>query len=342
MTSIDETPMQRLRGRLFAAFGLLIIAGGVAGGLWWWLITSHYVSTDNAYVEASAAQITALSAGRVQSVAVHDTMRVRRGDVLIVVDPANAKIAVEKAKAAYEQTVRKVQAELGSADTAAAQVAARQADVERTKLDYERRKDLVDSGAVSREELAAVKNNFLSASAGLDAANGQFRSASAMVDGVSVQDNPEVLTAKAVLDDATLNFERTIIRAPLDGVIAQRDVQIGQMVAIGAPLMAVVPVDEVYVDANFKEGEIGRMRPGQEVTLTSDVYGTSVIFHGRIAGIAGGTGAAFAVIPAQNATGNWIKVVQRVPVRILLDKAELREHPLRVGLSMNAKVRVAE
>jgi membrane fusion protein (multidrug efflux system) len=342
MTTFDEERMRRLRGRLFAAFSFLIVAGAVAGGLWWWLVASHYVSTENAYVEVSAAQITALSAGRVQSVPVHDTMRVRRGDVLVVIDPANAKIAVEKAKAAYEQTMRKVQAEFGSADTAAAQVEARQADFERAKLDYERRKDLVESGAVSREELSAVKNNVLTASAGLEAANGQFRAATALVAGSGIQDNPEVLAAKAALDDALLNLERTTVRAPLDGVVAQRDVQIGQMVAVGAPLMAVVPVDEVYVDANFKESEIGRMRPGQEVTLTSDMYGSSVVFHGRLSGLAGGTGASFAVIPAQNATGNWIKVVQRVPVRILLDKAELRDHPLRVGLSMTVKVKVVE
>ncbi|MGA7710568.1 MAG: HlyD family efflux transporter periplasmic adaptor subunit [Rhizomicrobium sp.] len=337
-----EQRLKLTRERLFLALGSVIGVLAVAGLAYWFLIGAHYVSTDDAYVNASSAQVTPLTSGKVQDVRVHDTQLVKRGDVLVVIDPEDAKLAVERADAAYQLTYRKIQAAVATAGAADAQIQARQADYARTKLDYDRRVNLVSTGAVSREELSAVKDNFDSATAGLSAAKGQYQAAMAMIRGTDVAHNPEVLAAKAALDTAKLNLDRTVVRAPLDGIIAQRQVQIGQMVGVGIPLMAVVPVTEVYVDANFKEGQLDRVRPGQPVSLKSDLYGSSVTFHGHVAGIGGGTGSAFAVIPAQNATGNWIKVVQRVPVRIALDPAELAEHPLRVGLSMTATIDVSE
>jgi membrane fusion protein (multidrug efflux system) len=272
--------------------------------------------------------VTPLTSGAALSVPVHDTQMVKRGDVLVVIDPQDAKLLYAQADAAYGMTIRKVQ-------TYFAAVAVRRADYDRTKLDYDRRVNLVKSGAVSSEELTAVKNNFESAKAGLDAAL-------ALTYGTSVMSHPEVLAAKAARDTARLNLDRTVIRAPVDGLVAQRQVQIGQRVQAGMPVMAIIPITQVYVDANFKEDQLGKVRPGQPVELTSDLYGSSVTFHGHVMGIGGGTGSAFAVIPAQNATGNWIKVVQRIPVRLALDPNELKEHPLRVGLSMNATIDVSK
>jgi len=316
------------RQRLFTVLFSVIAVVAVAAGGWWFFVSSNFVSTDNAYVNVSSAEVTPLTSGAALSVPVHDTQLVKRGDVLVVIDPQDAKLLYAQADAAYGMTIRKVQ-------TYFAAVAVRRADYDRTKLDYERRVNLVKSGAVSSEELTAVKNNFESAKAGLDAAL-------ALIHGTSVMSHPEVLAAKAARDTARLNLDRTVIRAPVDGLVAQRQVQIGQRLQAGMPVMAIVPITQVYVDANFKEDQLGKVRPGQSVKLTSDLYGSSVKFHGHVAGIGGGTGSAFAVIPAQNATGNWIKVVQRIPVRISLDPKELKDHPLRVGLSMSASIDVSK
>ena len=324
----EEERTKLMRKRLFLTLGVAIVAIAAILGLWWLLVGSHYVSTDDAYVDASSAQITPLTSGRVESVPVHDTQAVKRGDILVVIDPEDAKLHVDQASAAYGMTVRKV-------ETYFAAVEARRADFARTKLDYDRRVGLVKSGAVSGEELTAVTNNYASAKAGLDAAL-------ALTHGTNVRNHPEVLAAKAALDTAKLNLERTVIRAPLDGIVTQRQVQVGQMAAADYPIMAVVPITEVYVEANFKEGQLGKVHAGQPAAMTCDLYGSSVKFHGRVMGIGGGTGSAFAVIPAQNATGNWIKVVQRVPVRIALDPAELAKHPLRVGLSISVTVDLSE
>ena len=316
------------RERLFLLLGIVVAVTVVAVALWWWLVASSYVSTDDAYVNASSALVTPLTNGRVMEVRVHDAQAVKQGDILVVIDPADARLAVAQADAAYGATVRKI-------GTYFAQTAARRADYERTRLDYERRASIKTTGAVSKEELSGYLAAYQAATAALQAAE-------ALTQGTDVGHHPEVLAAKAQLDTARLNLERTVIRAPVSGIVAQRNVQVGQMAAAGRPVMTVVPVDEVYVDANFKENQLARVRTGQSVELVSDLYGSSVTFHGRVAGIGGGTGAAFAVIPAQNATGNWIKVVQRVPVRITLDRAELKRHPLRVGLSMKATIDVSD
>jgi len=245
-----------------------------------------------------------------------------------VIDPADAQLTLNQAEAAYGATLRKV-------ETYFAQAAARRADYQRTKLDYERRLKIQGTGAMSSEEFTSVRAAFEASTAALQAAE-------ALTKNTDAAHHPEVLAAAALRDTAKLNLSRTIIRAPVSGIVAQRNVQVGQMAAAGRPVMTVVPVDEVYVEANFKEDQLAHVRPGQSVTLTSDLYGSSAKFHGTVGGLGGGTGAAFAIIPAQNATGNWIKVVQRIPVRITLDRGELADHPLRVGLSMKAIIDVSK
>jgi len=318
--------LTRWRQLLFTAFGAALACAAAAGAAWWYAAGQAYVSTDDAYVGASMAQVTPLASGAVLSVPVDNTQIVKRGDVLLVLDPRDAQLQLAAARAAYGLALRKV-------GTYFAEVEARQADVDSAELAYQRRASLVGEGAVSNEDLTAARDNLDVAKAALDAAL-------ALTQGTTVMSNPEVLAAKAALDTAQLNLSRTVVRAPVDGVVAQREVQIGQWVQAGAPVMTIVPISQVYVDANFKEDQLGRVHPGQAVTLTTDLYGSAVIFHGRVAGLAGGSGAAFAVIPAENATGNWISVVQRVPVRISLNPDELVQHPLLVGLSLTAKIDV--
>lgn len=316
------------RKRMFAIFGALLLVIALGAMAWWLLIASRYVSTDNAYVNVSTAQVTPLTSGTAINVPVQNTQFVKKGDVLLGIDPADAQLAYDQAEANYRLTIRKVHGYFST-------LAAREADVERTKLDYERRAKIKGTGAISAEELSAMKNNYDSAVAGLNAAK-------AMTQGADVEDHPEVLAAKAARDTAKLNLDRTVLRAPVDGIVSQRSVQIGQRVQAGVSVMVIVPIAQVYVDANFKEDQLAKVRPGQPTELTADLYGSDVKFHGTVTGIGGGTGSAFALIPAQNATGNWIKVVQRLPVRIALDPAELKEHPLRVGLSMSATINVSK
>lgn len=354
------------RKPLFAALGAAVLLAGLSYGGYEWLIGSRYVSTDNAYVGADVAQVTPLVAGAVASVHVTDTQTIKRGDVLVTLDDADARIAVAEAQAEFARAQRRISQTVATSGSLAAQVSAREADIRRARagvaearsalskaeIDLRRRQALSSSGAVSGEELtsatnaaAAARANLAAAEAALaqalsgrSAAQGQLAANEALVRGTTIDTNPEVRAARARLDAARLALARTVIRAPIDGIVARRQVQVGQRVAPGAPLMALVPMGQLYVDANFKEGQLAKVRPGQPVELTSDLYGDDVVYNGHVAGFAGGTGAAFAVIPAQNASGNWIKVIQRLPVRVTLDPRQLAEHPLRVGLSMEATV----
>jgi membrane fusion protein (multidrug efflux system) len=295
-----------------------------------------------------------------------DTQPVKKGDVLVVIDPADARIEVAQAEAALGQAERRVRQYFATDDTLSGQLAARGADVararadvaqaqanlEKAKVDFDRREKLKGTGAVSGDELTAAKTALDTAKAAAVAAQaalaqaeasekaavGQREANTVLIKDTQVETNPEVLNAQAKLDQAKLDLDRTVLRAPFDGVISKRQVQVGQRAQVGAQFMTVVPVNAAYVDANFKEVQLSKVRPGQPVELSSDLYGKRVKYHGRVAGFSGGTGAAFALIPAQNATGNWIKVVQRLPTRIELDPAELKAHPLRVGLSMDATV----
>ena len=326
------------RKRLFAALGGAVAAAAIGYGSWYYLVGMYYVSTDDAYVDATVAEITPRVAGTLAQVPVNDTQHVQAGQVLAVIDPSDAQIALAQANANLAEATRKIEQAFANAAAAKAVVEAKAADLARARVDYTRRIALAKTGAVSADELTTVQNVFETAKAGLAAAQKQQAAAEAIIAGTDVAHNPAVLAAKATRDRARLDLERTVIRAPFAGVVAQDNAQIGQHVQVGQSLMTVVPVSQAYVNANFKESQLARVHIGQTVELTSDLYGSGVVFHGRVAGVGGGTGSAFAIIPAQNATGNWIKVVQRLPVRVALDPQELAAHPLRVGLSMTATI----
>ncbi|MGX5652974.1 HlyD family secretion protein [Hydrogenophaga borbori] len=344
------------RKKALLAIATVVVLGGLAAGAYEWLIASHYESTDNAYVQGDVVQITPQIGGTVQAILADETDFVKAGQPLVKLDPADATLALEQAEAQLAQTVRQVRklyADNGAFD---AQVAARQADVAKARNevaragdDLNRRQSLAGNGAVSKEELqhaeaqlAAARSVQSAAEAALAAAREQLASNRAMTEGTSVERHPQVQTAAAKVREAWLATQRLTLPAPVDGYVAKRTVQLGQRVAAGTPLMAVVPLQQVWVDANFKEVQLRHIRLGQPVELTADVYGKDVRYTGQVVGLGVGTGSTFALLPAQNATGNWIKVVQRVPVRIALDPGQLDQHPLRVGLSMEATVNVRQ
>jgi membrane fusion protein (multidrug efflux system) len=358
------------RRQLLTGLAVVVVIGVVLWVLYAVFIGSRHVETDNAYVGAEVAQVTPLISGPVAKVLVSETQVVAAGQPLVVIDDADARIAVLAAQAALGQAQRKVNGYFASDDALAGQVAARDADIaraaaavtgaqaslEQARLELSRRKALSDSGAVSGEELTIAQSRFTNAlsavtearaalaqaKASRTAAEGNREVNTALISGLPANKNPEIAAAEARLASAQLALDRTVLRAPLAGVVSKKNVQVGQQVTIGAPLMAIVPTTDAFVDANFKEVQLDKVRIGQPVTLTSDLYGGGVKFHGRVKGLSGGTGSAFSLIPAQNASGNWIKVVQRLPVRIQLDPAELKEHPLRVGLSMKAAIDISK
>jgi membrane fusion protein (multidrug efflux system) len=304
------------------------------------LVGANTVFTDNAYVGASTAQINSQIGGPVAEVHASDAQTVHRGDVLVMIDPADAQLALAKAEADYRRTMQRVQQYYAQEAGAVAQVNARRAELAKAEAHFKRRQALLATENVSREDYTASQTAYLGAKENLVAAEQSLEAQRALTRGTTLETHPETLVARAAYETAKLNLVRTTIRAPIDGIVAQRKVQIGQQVQVGQQLMTVTPLADTYVDANFKENQLSRVRPGQPVKLTSDLYGDNVVFHGRVEGLGGGTGSAFAIIPAQNATGNWIKVVQRLPVRIALDPHEIAAHPLRVGLSMNAEIEV--
>lgn len=335
---------------------------------YWWLIGSRFVSTDNAYTATEVAQVAASVDGTIQEIHAIDTQAVTQGDVLAKIDPADAKLLLIEAQAELDRTVRKVEGYFLNDQTLASQLLAREADLqrahaerqaaqahdERAAIDLKRRRALSSSGSVSADELTRAENAWRSAQASLLAADANVALARANVEtaqsarrmnqaltaNTSVQEHPEVQLARAKAEQAQLNLERTVIRAPISGVVAKRQVQLGQRVQAGTTLLAIVPTEKMYLNANFKEVQLKDVRIGQTVEALSDWYGPTVKYRGTVMGFSGGSGAAFAVIPAQNATGNWIKVVQRLPVRIALDPEQLRTHPLGVGLSMTVRIRL--
>ncbi|GFO59188.1 hemolysin D [Geomonas silvestris] len=348
------------------ALATVLVGAGLATGGYWYFVGSHFVSTNNAYAAVEVAQVTPAISGTVCEIRVTDTQQVKRGDLLVRIDPTDAKLALVQAEADLDRAVRRVRGYQANDGSLMAQVNAREADqqriaaqlvgaeadLDRARVDLKRREALAASGAVSGDELTRAQNAFATAKASVDGLRAAARQASAnratalsskkanatLIDQANEQTNPEVALARARRDQALVDLERTAVVAPVDGIVAKRQVQLGQRVQAGMPLLSVVPVQEMHVDANFKEVQLKKVRTGQPVQLHADLYGTSVTYHGTVEGFAGGSGAAFSAIPAQNATGNWIKVVQRLPVRIRLDGAELRRHPLKVGLSMTAEI----
>jgi membrane fusion protein (multidrug efflux system) len=318
------------------AFVFLIAAAGY--GAWWALSGRYYESTDDAYVGGNIVQITPQVAGTVIAVRAEDTDFVKAGQPLVELDRADAKVALEQAEAQLARTVRSVRNLFATDSQIAAVVAQRDTELAKAREDLARRERASGSGAVSAEEVQHARDAIRSAEAVRNAAREQLSASRALVDRTTVADHPDVQSAAARVREAYLAYARTTLPAPVSGYVARRSVQVGQRVAAGAPLMAVVPLEDVWVDANFKEGQLVHVRTGQPVTLEADLYGGHVEYHGTVAGFGAGTGAAFALLPPQNATGNWIKVVQRVPVRIALDSKELARHPLQVGLSMRVEV----
>ena len=326
-------------GRLLLLAAIVLIGAG-AYTAYWALYLRGIESTDDAYASADMVQITSEVPGTVVALHVDDTQSVQRGQALLELDPADAQVAIAAAEADLARTVRNVRALFAQTAQLRAQIAERESDLQRAESDLRRRASLAKDGAVSNEELAHARDNRAQVSAALNAAREQLNATLAQIEGTTIATHPQVLAAAAAVRNADLALRRTHITAPLQGVVARRSVQLGQRVAAGTPLLAVVPLDDIWIDANFKEAQLRRMRVGQPVTLHADLYGRGVDFHGKVAGLSAGSGSAFALLPAQNASGNWIKIVQRVPVRIVLDAQELAQHPLRVGLSMVADVDV--
>jgi len=343
------------RKTALTAIAIAVLVVGGAYGAWYWINGRHFETTDNAYVQANVVQITAQAGGTVLAINADDTNYVKAGQSLVKLDPTDARVALDQAEAQLAQTVRDTRVLFANNSTLQAQVDARQADVARTGADLARAQDdvsrrdpLVKTGAVGKEEydhavqqLTALKSQYAAAKSALDAARQQLASNQTQTEGTSVADHPNVQRAAARVREAWIALQRADVPAPVAGIVARRSVQVGQRVQAGVPLMSVVTLDTAWVDANFKEGQLERLRIGQPVTLEADVYGKHVVYHGKVQGLGAGTGAAFSLLPAQNATGNWIKVVQRVPVRIALDKSEISKYPLSVGLSMEVSVDVS-
>lgn len=326
------------RRRLMTLIVLVIIIAAVAYGLYYFLVARFHESTDDAYVNGNVVQITPQVVGTVISVNADDTQTVKIGDPLVSLDPADSKVALDQAEANLAQTVRQVRTFFVNNNQYEAQIALRRSDLSRAQDDLKRRMQVAQTGAVSQEEISHARDAVRGAQAALDAAEQELASNRSLTANTTIADHPNVLAAAAKVRDSYINFARNTLPAPVTGYVAKRSVQVGQRVSPGNPLMAIVPLNAVWVDANFKEVQLKHMRIGQPVELTADLYGSGVVFHGKVIGFSAGTGSAFSLLPAQNATGNWIKVVQRLPVRIKLDQREVDAHPLRVGLSMETEV----
>jgi membrane fusion protein (multidrug efflux system) len=356
------------RNLWFLRLAALVIISGVSWLAYWLFYSSQFVVTDNAYTAVELSQVTTAVEGTVKEVRVHDTQRVKAGDILALIDDADTLLTVKQAQSDLDLALRRVEGYFVRDELLAAKVLAREAEARgaraqvesamaverRMSVDFARRKALEKTGSVSGEELTRAESSAVTAQAELALAQANLTLSEAnlasakaernmnvtLITGTTVSSHPEVMLARAKLEQAQINHRRTEIRASVPGVVSKLQIQGGQRVHIGQSVLVIVPVDEMHVNANFKEVQLSKIKVGQAVKVTSDLYGSQVVFKGRVEGFAAGTGAAFAIIPAQNATGNWIKVVQRVPVRIKLDSTELKAHPLTVGLSMTVRINV--
>ncbi|WP_219061484.1 HlyD family efflux transporter periplasmic adaptor subunit [Pseudomonas sp. UMAB-08] len=327
----DQNPRKRKIWLLVVL--MLVILGGL--GIWgWYEIYGRWnESTDDAYVNGNVVAITPLVTGTVVSIGADDGDLVREGQVLIQFDPSDAEVSLQSAEANLGKTVRQVRGLYSNVDGMRAQLAAQRAEVQKAQDNYNRRKNLAAGGAISQEELSHARDDLTTAQNALNNVQQQLATSSALVDDTVVSSHPDVKAAAAQVRQAYLGNARSTLIAPVTGYVAKRTVQLGQRVQPGTALMAVIPLNQLWIDANFKETQLGKMRIGQPVDIESDLYGSDVKFSGTVDSLGAGTGSAFALLPAQNATGNWIKIVQRVPVRIHINAEQLKEHPLRIGLS---------
>lgn len=305
---------------------------------YWLFIARFYEETDDAYVSGNIIPITSQVDGIIIAVKTDDTRFVKAGQILVQIDPIDALVAFEQAKANLAQTVRSTHQFFLNNKGLQASVAVHETSLEQAKEDLRRRNNAIGYGAVSKEELTHAEETFKSATASLYQAQAALLANKALTDNTDLEHHPNVIAAASKLRQAYIDYVRTKIRAPVSGEVSKRTAQVGQRITTGTLLMAIVPLEEVWVDANFKEKQLRHIRIGQPVTLTADIYGSSVEYHGKVMGFSAGTGSAFSLLPAQNATGNWIKIVQRLPVRIQLEPQDLKKHPLRIGLSMDVSV----
>ena len=345
MSDAVQNPAEKARTERrrkgFLLMGVILLLAALAWGLWWLLVARLRETTDDAYVAGNIVMVTSRENATVTALHADNTQGVRRGQLLIEMDRAVAEVAVKAAEANLARAARGVRGAFAGADSTQAQLAQAQVALARARSDYQRRQSAL-GGAVSGEEVAHARDAVRAAESAVSAARSGLAQARSGIAGADVAGNPEVLAAAAQLRAAMITLSHMRLTAPVDGVVAQRTVQVGQRVAAGQPLLAVVPLDHVWVDANFKEVQLSKMRVGQPVTVTADIYGGSVTYKGHVAGLGAGSGNAFALLPPQNVSGNWSKIVQRVPVRIALDAAQLKSHPLRIGLSVTARVDISD
>ena len=330
----------RTRWLLIAVTAFVIVGAGATA--YWWLFASNYEETDDAYVAGDLVNVSSQISGTVVSIDADETDYVEKGQELVELDDTDARIALKQAEDQLAKAVRQVHTIFASRDELSAVLAQRRADFSRARSDLERRKSLGESGAVSAEEVSHAQDAVDAAQQALIAAEKDLAGGTALLGRTGVSDNPDVQVAANAVESAWIALRRTAIHAPVSGYIARRPAQLGERTSQGNPLLSIVPLERLRVEANFKEVQLNRMRIGQPVKIVADIYGRQVEYHGTVAGLGLGTGAAFALLPAQNATGNWIKVVQRVPVRVALDPRQLAQHPLRIGLSTHASVDVRE
>ena len=330
------------RKRALLILATVVVVAAVAWALYYFLVGRWHESTDDAYVQGNVVSITPQAMGTVVSIGADEGMKVTAGQVLVQLDPSDAQVAYQQAVANLAGTVRQVRGLYSAVNAGQADLQARQVAVQKAQADVTRREGLVATGAVSAEELSHARDELAAAQAALSGSQEQLSRNRALVDATTVSDQPQVRAAAAQLRTAYLNVQRAQIVAPVSGYVAKRSVQLGQRVQPGVTLMTIVPLEQLWVEANFKETQLAKMRIGQPVELHSDLYGGDVTFNGHLTSLGMGTGSAFSLLPAQNASGNWIKIVQRVPVRVDIDAGQLAAHPLRLGLSMSADVSIRD
>ncbi len=338
----QAAPRNGKRRRALMILAAVAVLAGIGWLAYYFLYARWHQDTDDAYVRGNVVSIVPQTMGTVVAIDAEEGMKVEAGQPLVQLDPNDAQVAYDQAVANLAATVRQVRGLYSSVDAGQADLKARMVAVDQARADVKRREGLVATGAVSREELAHARDMLAAAEAALSASSGQLSRSRALVDATTVSNQPQVEAAASQLRQAYLNLQRTAILAPVSGYVAQRDVQLGQRVQPGTTLMTIVPLEQVWVEANFKETQLARMRIGQPVEVHADLYGGDVEYDGRVASLGLGTGSAFSLLPAQNASGNWIKIVQRVPVRIELDRKQLSDNPLRIGLSMSVDVSIRD
>ncbi|MFC5525871.1 efflux RND transporter periplasmic adaptor subunit [Rhodanobacter ginsengisoli] len=336
---VAATGPQASRSRLGQILGVTVVVIVVIGvGLWWLVAGQYRETTEDAYVDGNVVAVTAQVPGVVTAIDADNTDYVKAGSSLVKLDDTDARLALARAEAQLARTVRQVRAQYANVGQTRANLQLREVELSRAKADLARRRELVSIGAISGEEVKHAEEAVRAASAALGMATQQLAGSSALIDRTSIATNPEVLAASSQVRDAWIAVYRTNVPAPVSGMVTKRNVQLGQKINPGISLMSVVPLNHLWVEANFKESQLRHIRIGQKVNLVADVYGDDVVYHGTVAGQEAGTGSAFSLLPAQNATGNWIKVVQRVPIRIALDPRQVAKHPLQLGLSMKVTV----